>query len=79
MTNRDLFRKHLEDAYADLFANDPDYSFAASRTTPAALATTMTGSLAAGTANFNGAGIKRACKAVGIKQTMRAIRDYLRN
>lgn len=32
-----------------------------------------------GLADFNGAGIRRACKVVGIKQTRKAIKEFLAN
>lgn len=78
MNNRDTFRAHLEAAYTDLFATDPEYAYVASRTTPAALAERMTASLEKGTANKDGEGIRRACRAVGIRHTYRAITAYLR-
>lgn len=71
------FESHLVDAYKDLFANDPEYAYAASRVTPTELAYKMSVGLATGEANKDGEGIKRACKAVGIKHTYKAIRDYL--
>jgi hypothetical protein len=77
-TNADKFRAALEAAYAELFANDADYAFSASRTTPAELAAKMTDGLRTGRANHDGTGIKRACKAVGIKHTGKAIREYLK-
>lgn len=75
--NRAIFELHLQRAYTDLFANDPQYSYSAARTTPSELAYKMTLSLAKGEANKDGDGIKRACKAVGIKYTYKAISEYL--
>ena len=75
--NLATFESHLADAYKDLFANDPEYAYAASRATPTELAYKMSVGLAAGEANKAGKGIKRACKAVGIKHTYKAIQDYL--
>lgn len=77
MTNRERFIAALEGAYRDLFVNDPKYAYAASRTTPEALAVKMTDSLASGSANLDGEGIKRACKACGVKQTYKALRSFL--
>jgi hypothetical protein len=71
------FETKLAEAYADLFKNDPDYAYSASRCTPEGLAAKMTAGLRTGAANHDGAGIKRACKAVGIKHTHKAIREYL--
>lgn len=76
-TNRDTFRAALEAAYTDLFERDPEYAYVANRMTPAALAEKMTHGLEHGTANKDGAGIQRACKAVGIAHTYRAIKAYL--
>jgi hypothetical protein len=77
MTNRERFQTALEDAYVYLFANDPDYAYSASRLTPAQLAEKMTISMLANTANHEGSGFRRACKAVGIKHTRTAIRAFL--
>jgi len=77
MTNVERFEAALADAYRDLFTNDPEYAYAATRSTPEALAAKMTASLAAGTANKDGEGVKRACKALGVKQTYAAIRPFL--
>ncbi len=71
------FRAHLFSAYTDLFKCDPAYAFVGTRTTPADLADRMVQALASGTANIEGEGIRRACRAVGIKHTRKAIRDYL--
>lgn len=76
MTNRETFETALVTAYTDLFANDPEYAYAASRTTPAALAAKMTAGLLTGSANKDGEGIKRACKACGIKHTYKAIQAF---
>jgi hypothetical protein len=77
MTNKTKFCLALECAYTDLFRTDPEYGFSASRTTPGALAAKMTAGLVTGSANKDGEGIKRACKACGIKQTYKAIKTYL--
>lgn len=85
------FRAALEVAYVDLFANHPDYSAhgrpqvlhgnvgstVLAATTPASLAQKMTVGLIAGKAHHGGEGIKRACKAVGIKHTRKAILAFL--
>ncbi len=76
-TNQAIFENHLKNAYEDLFANNPEYSYAASRTTPVDLAHKMTESLITGQGNKDGDGIKRACRAVGIKHTYNAIKEYL--
>ena len=77
MTNYQRFVDELTKAYADLFANDPEYAYAAARNTPEGLAAKMAAGLADESANLDGAGIKRACKACGIRQTYKAIRPFL--
>lgn len=77
MVNRERFVLALTDAYTDLFVNDASYAFSAARTTPANLAVKMTNGLMSGDANKDGEGIKRACKAVGIAHTYKAIRAFL--
>ncbi len=76
-TNYIRFERALQEEYADLFVNDPDFAYAAARNTPAGLAAKMTSGLRTGGANHAGTGIRRACKAVGIKHTAKAIREYL--
>jgi len=78
MTNVETFRLALVAAYTQLFAEDPAYAYSASTTTPDVLATKMTDAMFKGSANYTGAGFKRACKAVGIKPTRTAILDYLK-
>lgn len=75
--NRAIFELHLQRAYTDLFANDPEYAYSAARHTPASLAYQMTLCLARGEANKDGEGIKRTCKLLGIKYTYKAIGEYL--
>lgn len=75
--NRAVFELHLSRVYRDLFANDPDYAYSASVTTPDMLAYKMTLSLAKNEGNKDGEGIKRACKIIGIKHTYKAISEYL--
>jgi hypothetical protein len=76
MTNRDRFIAALTTAYTDLFTNDPEYSYSAAKTNPADLAVKMTDGMLTGSANI-GDGIKKACKALGIKPSYKAIREYL--
>jgi hypothetical protein len=75
--NYSIFEAHLTDAYGDLFANDPDYSYVAKKQTPESLASKMTAELSKGNANLDGEGIKRACKAVKIKKTRKSIMEFL--
>lgn len=73
----DRFEQVLAEQYRDLFANSPDYAHAKQTISPEELAKRMTRGLAAKTANKDGDGIKRTCKALGIKYTYAAIRAYL--
>lgn len=75
--HQQLFRDALVMAYGDLFTNDPEYAYSASRCTPESLADKMTRSMLANSANHTGDGFKRVCKAMGIKHTRTAIREYL--
>jgi hypothetical protein len=75
--NTTKFHTELIKAYSDLFINNPDYAYSAARNTPTQLADKMIGPLASGGANYDGEGIKRACKACGIKYTGKAVRDFL--
>jgi len=79
MTNKEKFTHHLEVAYIDLFKNNPEYAYSASMTTPKALTEKMSNWLITGGANKDGDGIKHACKACGIKQTYKAISEYLKS
>lgn len=76
-SNRARFRGALIIAYADLFANDPEYAYSASRCTPEGLADKMIAGLANGSANKDGKGIARACRSVGIKPTWKELRSFL--
>lgn len=78
MTNIDKFRAELKLAYSDLFINNPEYAYSASRCTPESLALRMM-PLEAKTfeANLDGEGIKRACKACGIKYTRKGINEFI--
>lgn len=77
MTNAERFKTALTEAYRDLFVNDPDYAYIARELTPEQLGDTVTRALTHGTANKDGAGIKRACRAMGIKPTYTAIKAFL--
>lgn len=75
--NHDAFYERLTLEYTDLFVNDPDYAFAASRMSAQDLARKMTNSIAVGTANKDGEVIKRTCRHFGIPHTYKAIRAFL--
>lgn len=76
-TNFGKFLAQLELEYVELFKH-PDYSLAARLHTPATLANKMAEGLEDGTANKDGDGIKRTCRALGIPYTYKAIKAYLR-
>lgn len=71
------FQTTLAGEYARLFASDPRYAYVATRATPEELAQRMSFGLLKGGASKDGEGIKSTCKALGIKYTYKAIRDYL--
>lgn len=78
MTHLELFCAELAKQYTILFETDPTtYSMAKARYTPAELAEKMTMGLKRRDANKDGEGIKRTCKALGIKYTYSAIQAYL--
>jgi hypothetical protein len=74
--NQERFTTALATAYAQLFTT-AEYAFAAARHTPESLAARMAAGLADNSANHDGAGIRAACKAVGIPHTRKAIRAFL--
>lgn len=76
MSNVIKFQTALTEAYRALFQM-PDYTMVAARYTPEALAEKFTAGLLDGSASNDGDGVKRACKACGIKPTYKAIRQYL--
>jgi len=76
-TRFDTFHRELTRHYRSLFANDPEYKYAAATRTPEEMARAMTLRLAAGTANKDGKGIKRTCKSLHIPHTYGAICEYI--
>ncbi len=77
-TNRERFQAELVRQYTDLFSSgDPDYAYAAKMGTPEKLAKQMTDALSIGSANKEGKGIRRACKALGVAYTYKGIREFL--
>ena len=76
-TNERLFVLVLTGKYRELFETDPDYAYSRARLSPEALAAKMTEGLRTGSANKDGKGIQRTCKALGIKYTYTAIKAYL--
>lgn len=75
-TNKQRFVTILTDQYTQLFAL-PEYKMAAVRYNPAAMAEKFTNGLIDGSSSNNGDGVKRTCKALGIKCTYKAIKEYL--
>ena len=78
MSNKERFQTVLADQYAQLFTL-PAYAMSAARYTPTQLADKMTDGLLTGTAIKDGDGIKRTCKALGIKHTYAAIKLFLQS
>lgn len=83
MTNRETFIAQYErELHAEYDTNEPWLTRLAAnppdrpRTIPE-LAVRMTDGLVTGAANKDSAPIKRACKALGIKHTYTAIREYV--
>jgi hypothetical protein len=76
MTNKQRFEQTLADCYRELFITDPEYSYSAATISPESLARKITDGLHRGTANKDGEGIKRACKAMGINQSYKAIQAF---
>ncbi len=77
MSNFERFVIVLTDQYRQLFDTDPEYALAKSRYTPEALALKMAEGLKTGASDKDGTGVKRACKALGLKCTYTALRVYL--
>jgi hypothetical protein len=75
--NLDAFCAFLSAKYAELFANDPEYSYSASKCTPGELARKMALALDRGSANKAGKAIAAACRHFGIPHTYKAIRAFL--
>jgi hypothetical protein len=75
--SRSRFIAELTRQYTDLFANDARYAHIASKRSAAELAEDMTAGLIAGSADKEGDGIQRTCKALGIKPTWKAIVAFL--
>lgn len=73
----DRFYEVLREQYEELFRTSAEYQYAASVTTPAALARKMTLGLDAGTASEDGEGIRKTCKILQIPHTYKGIREFL--
>lgn len=72
-----VFRAALAAAYAALL-DTPKFAIAKSKGfTGSTLADTMMAGLEDGTSDWNGEGVKRACLAVGISHTRKAILAFL--
>jgi hypothetical protein len=71
------FHTVLTDQYKQLFETEPEYAYVAEINLPMDLARKMMNSLSEGAGNKDGKGIVRTCKALGIKHTYKAIKQYL--
>ena len=74
--NLDAFATNLTAQYEELYRH-PDYAMAKAKYSPSELARKMTLGLDNGTANKDGEGIRRTCKALGIAYTYEDIRAFL--
>lgn len=74
--NAQRFETVLTGQYRQLFET-PKYAVVAAKTSPEALAAKMLIGLVDGSTDKSGEGVVRACKALGIKHTYKAIADYL--
>ena len=77
ITNSERFQAELTTHYKALI-DTPDYKLAKERYTPEELAAKITAGLRNNTASKDGEGVKRTCKALGIKFTYGAIQAYLK-
>lgn len=75
--NLERFYETLAAEYTRLFSTDPEYAYAACRTTPEGLARSMTLGLDRGATDKGGEGVKATCELLGIKYTYKAIQEYL--
>jgi hypothetical protein len=76
MSNLNKFKDTLAAEYKVLFLL-PKYQLANSLHTPESMSDNITEGLLAGTASNDGDGVKATCKALGIKKSYKAIREYL--
>lgn len=75
-TNHQKFVTTLTAEYIRLFQT-PQYASAAKLHTPASMAEKFTAGLALGTVQKDGEGVRNTCKALGIKNTYKAIKEFL--
>ena len=77
VTNREMFQAELTRQYLALYESDPSYQYSRKHITAFDLAEKMVEGLYKGSANKDGEGIKRTCKALKLKYTYKAIREFL--
>lgn len=75
-TSKERFTVILTGQFKHLFTT-PAYAIAAAKTTPEAMAEKFVSGLIDGSAANDGVAVKSTCKALGIKPTYKAIREYL--
>ena len=79
-TNVDIFKAELVKQYRRLInEGEADYIPVFMRMTPEDLAEKMMPALIRGSANKDGKGIQRTCKALEIKHTYKAINEFLKD
>ena len=76
-TNVDIFKAELIKQYHNL-KDDPEYIAVFSKMTPEDLAEKMIPAFIRGSANKDGKGIQRTCKALGVKHTYKGIAEFLK-
>ena len=76
-TKVDIFKAELIKQYHNL-KDDPEYLAVFRWNTPEDLAYKMMAAFIRGSANKDGKGIQRTCKALGIKHTYKAINEFLK-
>ena len=75
-TKVDIFKAELIKQYHNL-KDDPEYLAVFLKMPPEELAYKMMAAFEKGSANKDGKGIRRTCKALGIKHTYKAINAFL--
>ena len=75
-TNRERWMTILTGQF-ELCLETDEYAMAKSRYTPEELAEKMTSGLLNGTADKDGKAIRNTCKVLGLKNTYKAIKEYL--
>lgn len=76
-TQRERFQIVLTGQYEHFHKHDARYAYVAQNLTPAQHAEKMVAALATHGADKDGDAVKATCKALGVKHTYKAIREFL--